>query len=106
MRNNQVRIVLIVLVIVAIVGLLGKIFLNLNQSAEVILDSADLNINSVDKIILSDREDQATVYFNVDANRWFVGSYPVLDEYMTAFWNTVSEISRAELVSNNPEHHE
>ena len=106
MRNNQVRIVLIVLVIVAIVGLLGKIFLNLNQSTEIILNSANLNSNSVDKIILSDREDQATVYLNADDNRWYVGSYPVLDEYMNALWNTVSEINRAELVSNNPENHQ
>ena len=106
MRNNQVRIVLTVLVVVALVGLFGKIFLNLNQSAEILLNSKNLNSDSVDKIILSDREDQAMVYFNTDANRWVVGSYPILDDYMNAFWNTVSQINEAELVSNNPENHQ
>ncbi len=106
MRNNQVKIVLIVLVVVTLVGLFGKIFLNLNQSAEILLNSKNLNSDSVDKIILSDREDQAMVFFNTDSNRWFVGSYPILDDYMNAFWNTVSQINEAELVSNNPENHQ
>ena len=106
MRNNQVRIVLTVLVVVALVGLFGKIFLNLNQSAEILLNSKNLNSDSVDKIILSDREDQAMVFFNTDTNRWVVGSYPILEDYMNAFWNTVSQINEAELVSNNPENHQ
>ena len=46
------------------------------------------------------------VFFNTDTNRWFVGSYPILEDYMNAFWNTVSQINEAELVSNNPENHQ
>ena len=107
MKSRQLGIVLIALIVVGIAGLIFRVVAS--GSDEIVLEGLiHVGPDSTDRVLIEGDGNQAELVRQGDAGEynWFVDNQPVFARVMDQFWQAVSDLYEAQLVSTNPVNHQ
>ena len=106
MRGRQVGVVLIALIALGLAGLGVRLF-SAEPELELISGVRPITEDVVDRVVIRDQENETTL--RKINGQWWAGSetyrYPAVQIKQDEFWEVVSRIDDAELISKNPENH-
>ena len=106
MKSRQLGYVLMALIVVGIAGLLFRVIAG--GSDEIVLEGiVEVSAFSSDRIVVEGDGLQTEIQRlgEPEEQKWFVDDQLVFEPLLQAFWQAVTDLNDAQLVSTNPANH-